>query len=99
MIYDVKVLLFLVIAIVAIGQTTEHNLYVDAHYFTPDQSSQFLSLIHQIYVEIVLINETFPSEIGSSYYHSKNAASLMNKTYHLTNAISPVDFQIIYEEE
>jgi hypothetical protein len=45
------------------------------------------------------MNETFPSEIDTSYYHAKNAAELMNKTYHLANAISPVDFHIIYEEE
>jgi hypothetical protein len=75
------------------------NPHAHAHYFTSNKSAEFLSLIHQIDVEIALINKTFPSEVGSSYYHAKNAAELMNKTYHLTNAISPLDFHIIYEEE
>src|ERR671919_529431 len=53
----------------------------------------------QINVEISLINNTFPLEIESSYYHAKNAAELLNKTYHLANAISPEDFRVIYHEE
>src|SRR5688500_4759158 len=88
-----------VICILNIKATIGSNYYADAHYFTSDQSAEFLSLIHQIDIEIALMNETFPSEIDTSYYHAKNAAELMNKTYHLTNAISPVDFHIIYEEE
>jgi hypothetical protein len=56
-------------------------------------------LVHQINAEISLINNTFPSEIDSSYHHAKNAAELMNRTYHLSTAISPQDFRIIYEEE
>jgi hypothetical protein len=56
-------------------------------------------LIDQIYVEISLTNNTFPLKIDSSYYHAKNAAELINKTYHLANAISPEDFRVIYEEE
>ena len=88
------------ISLLAIEQTRESNLYAYAHYFTSDQSAEFLSLIHQIDVEMALMNETFPTEIGSSYYHAKSAADLMNKTYHhLTNATSPPDFRIIYEEE
>jgi hypothetical protein len=50
-------------------------------------------------VKITLINNTFPLEIDSSYYHAKNAAELINKTYHLANAVSPEDFRIVYEEE
>ena len=88
-----------VICILNIKATIGSNYYAYAHYFTSDQSAEFLSLIHQIDIEIALMNETFPSEIDTSYYHAKNAAELMNKTYHLTNAISPVDFHIIYEEE
>lgn len=102
MIRDAKVFLLLsvvVISLLGIKITIESNPNAYAHYFTSDQSAEFLSLIHQIEVEMALMNETFPSEIGSSYYHAKNAAELMNKTYHLTNAISPVDFHIIYEEE
>jgi hypothetical protein len=101
MIRDAKVFLYLgVVVIWLLGTTTiGYSPQVYAHYFTSDQSAEFLSLIHQIDAEIDLINETFPSEIGFSYYHAKNAADLMNKTYHLTNAISPVDFRIIYEEE
>jgi hypothetical protein len=45
------------------------------------------------------MNESFPSEIGSSCFHARNVAELMNKTYHITNAISPIDFHIIYNEE
>jgi hypothetical protein len=56
-------------------------------------------LIDQIYVEISLTNNTFPLKIDSSYYHDKNAAELINKTYHLANAISPEDFIVIYEEQ
>jgi hypothetical protein len=100
---DGKVFLYLgvvVIWLLGIETTTmEYSPRVYAHYFTSDQSAQFLSLIHQINAEIDLINETFPSEIGFSYYHAKNAADLMNRTYHLTNAINPVDFRIIHEEE
>jgi hypothetical protein len=88
-----------VISLLGIKITIESNPNAYAHYFTSDQSAEFLSLIHQIDVEMALLNETFPSEIGSSYHHAKNAAELMNKTYHLTNAISAVDFRIIYEEE
>jgi hypothetical protein len=75
------------------------NPYAYAHYFTSDQSAEFLSLIHQIDIEMTLMNESFPSEIGSSYFHARNVAELMNKTYHITNAISPIDFHIIYNEE
>jgi hypothetical protein len=99
---DAKVFLYLgvvVIWLLVIETTMEYNPHVYAHYFTSDQSAEFLSLIHQIDAEINLINETFPSDIGFSYHHTKNAAELMNRTYHLTNAISPVDFRIIYEEE
>jgi hypothetical protein len=101
MIRDAKVFLYLgVVVIWLLGTTTiGYSPQVYAHYFTSDQSAEFLSLIHQIDAEIDLINETFPSEIRFSYYHAKNAAELMNRTYHLTNAISPVDFRIIYEEE
>jgi hypothetical protein len=99
---DANVLLLfaiVVICILNIKATIGSNYYAYAHYFTSDQSAEFLSLLHQIDIEIALMNETFPSEIDTSYYHAKNAAELMNKTYHLTNAISPVDFHIIYEEE
>ncbi len=52
MIRDVKALLFLVVVVVVItllviGQTIESNFNAYAHYFTPDQSAEFLSLIHQ----------------------------------------------------
>jgi hypothetical protein len=103
MIRDAKIFFYLgvvVIWLLGIETTTmEDSPQVYAHYFTSDQSAEFLSLIHQIDAEIDLINETFPSEIGFSYHHAKNAAELMNRTYHLTNAISPVDFRIIHEEE
>jgi hypothetical protein len=100
MIRDVKALLFLVVVVVVITLLViEPNFNAYAHYFTPDQSAEFLSLIHQINVEISLINNTFPLEIDSSYYHAKNAAELINKTYHLANAVSPEDFRIVYEEE
>jgi hypothetical protein len=101
MIREVNVFLLSVIIIFLLGievTTIDSNHHAYAHYFTSDQSAEFLSLIHQIDVEITLMNETFPSEIDSSYYHAKNAAELMNKTYHLTNAVSPIDFHIIYEE-
>lgn len=94
-----SLLAVVIISLLAIEQTRESNLYSYAHYFTSDQSAEFLSLIHQIDVEMALMNETFPSEIGSSYHHAKSAAELMNKTYHLTNAISPTDFRIIHQEE
>jgi hypothetical protein len=63
MIRDVKALLFLVVGVVVITllvieQTIEPNFNAYAHYFTPDQSAEFLSLIHQINVEISLINMT-----------------------------------------
>ena len=62
MIRDVKALLFLVVVVVitlpVIEQTIEPNFNAYAHYFTPDQSAEFLSLIHQIDVEISLINMT-----------------------------------------
>jgi hypothetical protein len=101
MIFDVKVLLYLVVILsfLVIEQTPEPNFNAYAHYFTPDQSAEFLSLIDQIYVEISLTNNTFPLKIDSSCYHAKNAAELINKTYHLANAISPEDFRVIYEEE
>ena len=97
----VKVFLFLAAAISCLGidEVIEPNNLAYAHFFTSDQSAEFLSLIHQINAEISLINNTFPSEIDSAYHHAKNAAELMNKTYHLSNAISPEDFRIIYEEE
>ena len=53
--------------------TIDSNHHAYAHYFTSDQSAEFLSLIHQIDVEMGLINETFPSEVDSSYLHAKNA--------------------------
>ena len=98
---DVKIFLFLAVAISCVGVDgviePKHLAY--AHFFTSDQSAEFLSLVHQINAEISLINNTFPSEIDSSYHHAKNAAELMNRTYHLSTAISPQDFRIIYEEE
>jgi hypothetical protein len=99
--YDVKVFLFLAAAISCLGldQFIEPKHLAYAHFFTSDQSAEFLSLIHQINAEISLINNTFPSEIDSAYHHGKNAVELMNRTYHLSTAISPEDFRIIYEEE
>jgi len=98
---DVKVFLFLAAAISCLGvnEVIEPKHVAYAHFFTSDQSAEFLSLAHQINAEISLINNTFPSEIDSSYHHAKNAAELMNRTYHLSTAISPQDFRIIYEEE
>jgi hypothetical protein len=62
MIRDVKALLFLavvvVITLLVIEQIIEPNFNAYTHYFTPDQSAEFLSLIHQIDVEISLINMT-----------------------------------------
>jgi alpha-N-acetylglucosamine transferase len=59
MIRDVKALLFLVVVVVVITLLViEPNFNAYAHYFTPDQSAEFLSLIHQINVEISLINMT-----------------------------------------
>ena len=102
MIFNVNVFLLTIIVIYLLGieiMMIGSNPYAYAHYFTSDQSAGFLSLIHQIDVEMALMNETFPSEVSSSYYHAKNAAELINKTYHLTNAKSPADFHIIYQEE
>ena len=98
---DVKVFLFLAAAIscLGVGEVIEPKHLACAHFFTSDQSAEFLSLIHQINAEISHINNTFPSEIDSAYYHGKNAVELMNRTYHLSTAISPEDFRIIYEEE
>jgi hypothetical protein len=61
MIRDVKVFLFLVVVVnslLVIEQTTESNPYAYAHLFSSDQSAEFQSLIHQINVEISLINMT-----------------------------------------
>ena len=98
---NVKVFLFVAAAISCLGidEVIEPKHLAYAHFFTSDQSAQFLSLIHQINAEISLINNTFPLEIDAAYHHGKNAAELMNKTYHFTTAISPEDFRIIYEEE
>jgi hypothetical protein len=63
MVFDVKVLLFLVLVVtisfLVIEQTPEPNFNAYAHYFTPDQSAEFLSLFDQIYVEISLTNNLF----------------------------------------
>jgi hypothetical protein len=101
MLCNTKVFLFLagVVFILGIEEIMESELYVYAHFFTTDQSVEFLSLVNQIYAEIALINYTFPGEIESSYQHSINAAVLMNKTFHLAKASSPEDFQITYLEE
>jgi hypothetical protein len=98
---NVKVFLFVAAAISCLGidEVIEPKHLAYAHFFTSDQSAQFLSLIHQINAEISLINNTFPLEIDAAYHHGKNAAELMNKTYHFTTASSPEDFRIIYEEE
>ena len=98
---NVKVFLFLAAAISCLGidEVIEPKHLAYAHLFTSDQSAEFLSLIYQINAEISLINNTFPSEIDSAYHHGKNAVELMNRTYHLSTAISPEDFRIIYEEE
>jgi hypothetical protein len=74
-------LLFAIVVIYILGikVTTESNHYAYAHYFISDQSAEFLSLTHQIDVETALVNETFPSEVGSSYYHARNAAELMER--------------------
>ena len=98
---DVKVFLFLAAAISCLGvdEVIEPKHLAYAHFFTSDQSAEFLSLIHQINAKISLINNTFPSEIDSAYNHGKNVVELMNRTYHLSTATSPEDFRIIYEEE
>ena len=72
---DVKVFLFLAVAISCLGvnEVIEPKHLAYAHFFTSDQSAEFLSLAHQINAEISLINNTFPSEIDSSYHHAKNA--------------------------
>jgi hypothetical protein len=87
------------ISSLGVDEVIEPKQLAYAHLFTSDQSAEFLSLIHQINSEISLINNTFPSEIDSSYHHAKNAAKLMNKTYHLSHATSSEDFRIIYEGE
>jgi hypothetical protein len=54
MIRDVSVFLLLsvvVIALLGIKITIESNPNAYAHFFTSDQSAEFLSLIHQIEVE------------------------------------------------
>jgi hypothetical protein len=101
MLCNTKVFLFLagVVSILGIEEIMEPELYVYAHFFTTDQSVEFLSLVNQIYAEIALINYTFPGEIESSYRHSINAAVLMNKTFHLAKASSTEDFRITYLEE
>jgi hypothetical protein len=101
MLCNTKVFLFLaaVVYILGIEEIMGPELYVYAHFFTTDQSVEFLSLANQIYVEIALINYTFPGEIESSYRHSIDAAVLMNKTFHLAKASSPEDFRITYLEE
>jgi hypothetical protein len=94
---NVKVFLFLAAAISCLGidEVIKPKHFAYAHLFTSDQSAEFLSLIYQINAEISLINNTFPSEIDSAYHHGKNAVELMNRTYHLSTAISPEDFRII----
>jgi hypothetical protein len=101
MLCNTKVFLFLAgfVSILGIEEIMEPELYVYAHFFTTDQSVEFLSLVNQIYAEIALINYTFPREIESSYQHSINAADLMNKTFHLAMASSAEDFRITYLEE
>jgi hypothetical protein len=101
MLCNTKVFLFLaaVVYILGIEEIMGPELHVYAHFFTTDQSVEFLSLINQIYAEIALINYTFPREIESSYQHSIDAAVLMNKTFHLAKASSPEDFRITYLEE
>ena len=62
---NVKVFLFVAAAISCLGidEVIEPKHLAYAHFFTSDQSAQFLSLIHQINAEISLINNTFPLEI------------------------------------
>ena len=62
---DVKVFLFLAVAISCVGVDggieSKHLAY--AHFFTSEQSAEFLSLVHQINAEISLINNTFHQKL------------------------------------
>jgi len=93
------VLLAYVLVISSIGMIyTIHNVY--AHYFSKDDRASFLALIHQINVEIQLINTDFPSNVSIAIEHAENTAELLKKVYQFGEDIADDnDFIREYNEQ
>jgi hypothetical protein len=95
----IVLLLAYVLVISSIGMIyTIHT--VDAHYFSKDDRASFLAIIHQINVEIQLINTDFPSNVSIAIDHAENTAELLKKVYQFSeDIVDDSDFIREYNEQ
>jgi hypothetical protein len=95
----IVLLLTYVLVISSIGMIyTIHT--VDAHYFSKDDRASFLAIIHQINVEIQLINTDFPSNVSIAIDHAENTAELLKKVYQFgEDIVDDNDFIREYNEQ
>jgi len=76
-----------------------NNTRADAHSFSPNSLSTFISLAYEADVELSLANSNFPSNITLALYHGKNAVELLDDAYRLDDEIiDDTDFVRKYNE-
>jgi hypothetical protein len=60
----------------------------------PNLKAAFLALIHQINVEIQLINTDFPSNVSIAIEHAENTASVIFNSFLLLTSVVLIEFMI-----
>ena len=84
---------------VAAVNANNNSIPADAHNFSPNSLSTFISLAHEADVELSLANSNFPSNITLALYHGKNAVKLLDDAYRLDDEIiDDTDFVRKYNE-
>jgi hypothetical protein len=72
---------------VSVVNAYNNNIPADAHNFSPNSLSIFISLANEANVELSLANSNFPSNITLALYHGKNAVKLLDDAYRLDDDI------------
>jgi hypothetical protein len=84
---------------VVIVNTYNNSTPADAHNFSPNSLSTFISLANEANVELSLANSNFPSNITLALYHGKNAVKLLDDAYRIDDdIIDDTDFIRKYNE-
>jgi hypothetical protein len=84
---------------VTLANVYNNNTRADAHSFSPNSLSTFISLAYEADVELSLANSNFPSNITLALYHGKNAVELLDDAYRLDDEIvDDTDFVRKYNE-
>ena len=85
--------------LVVLVNVYNNNTRADAHSFSPNSLSTFISLAYEADVELSLANSNFPSNITLALYHGKNAVELLDDAYRLDDEIiDDTDFVRKYNE-